>query len=74
MVRTVYRNNQQGNQQEEMGGGAGHVQGKEDSECIKEKVKKRNRLENLDVDGKMELKEREWECTDRTYAAQDKAN
>jgi len=32
---------------------AGHVQGIEISECIKEKVKKRNRLENLDVEGKI---------------------
>lgn len=32
---------------------AGHLQGIERSECIKEKAKKRNRLENLDVDGKM---------------------
>jgi len=30
----------------------GQVQGIE-SECIKEKAKKRNRLENLDVDGKI---------------------
>jgi hypothetical protein len=31
---------------------AGHVQGTERSECIKEREEKRNRLENLDVDGK----------------------
>jgi len=34
---------------------AGHVPGIE-SECIKEKVKKRNRLENLDGDGKNYVK------------------